>query len=293
MNKKYKIKVPATSANLGPGFDCLGIALNLYNEFIIEKNDEYIFINVVNEFANEENLFIQGAKKVYEYYNSEEIKFSLEIIENVPICRGLGSSATCIIGGIVGGFIMLGKEIDKTVVLKLANVLEGHPDNVAPALLGGLVASFISDENVYSYKYQVNEKIIFNALIPDFQIRTSLARNVLPKSLDYKSVVYSMSRAINIPKLLETGDFIGLYAALNDKIHQPYRLPLIHESDKFIEFANKEKLPFVISGSGSTLLMLSKKSIKGSLDSIKVSNKWQYLELKIDTLGTQWEVING
>ena len=85
MNKKYKIKVPATSANLGPGFDCLGVALNLYNEFIIEKNDEYIFINVVNEFANEENLFIQGAKKVYEYYNSEDILIDSEKEYYIPI----------------------------------------------------------------------------------------------------------------------------------------------------------------------------------------------------------------
>lgn len=293
MNKKYKIKVPATSANLGPGFDCLGIALNLYNEFIIEKNDEYKFVNVANEFANEDNLFIQGAKKVYEYYNSKEIKFSLEIIENVPICRGLGSSATCIIGGIVAGFIMLEKKIDNLTVLKLANSLEGHPDNVAPALLGGLVASFVSDDKVYSYKYQVNDNIIFNTLIPNFQMKTSLARKALPKMIDYKSVVYSMSRAINIPKLLEIGDFNGLYEALNDKLHQPYRFPLINESDKFLEYAKEAKLPFVISGSGSTLLMLSNQPIKKSLEIIIVNNKWQYLELRVDTLGTQWEVLNG
>jgi homoserine kinase len=165
MSKSYKIKVPATSANLGPGFDCIGIALNLYNEFIIKKSSEYKYKNILDKFCNEDNLFIKSAKCVYQYYQMDEIKFELEIIENVPISRGLGSSATCIIGGLIAGFLMLEKEVDQEVVLLLANKIEGHPDNVAPAYLGGLVCSFIEDEKVYSYQYQVSNQIKFNTLI--------------------------------------------------------------------------------------------------------------------------------
>lgn len=293
MNKKYKIKVPATTANLGPGFDCIGLALNLYNEFIVQKAKEYKFVNVQNEFANEDNLFVKSAKSVYQYYGCKEEKFELEIIENVPISRGLGSSATCIIGGIICGFLMIEKEIDDAVVLTLANKIEGHPDNVAPAYFGNLVCSFINNEKVYSYKYNVNKLIKFNALIPNFPMETRVARNALPKQLEYSSVVYSMSRAINIPKLLEIGDFEGLYNAFDDKLHQPYRFPLIQESEKFIEFSKEKQLPFVISGSGSTLLMLSKDSIIEKLNQIEVINKWRYLELSVDNEGTKWEVLNG
>ena len=292
MSKKFKITVPATSANLGPGFDCIGIALKLYNHFIIQKSKEYQFINVLDKYANENNLFIQSAKKVYQYYNVDEIKFSLEIVENVPISRGLGSSATCIVGGIIGGFLMLDKEIDADVVLKLANSLEGHPDNIAPAYLGGLVASFLENDSVYSYKYNVSNLIKFNTLIPDFPMETKVARGALPKVLEYKNVIYSMSRAINIPKLLEIADFDGLYFAFKDKLHQPYRFPLIDESDKFMKFSEENKLPFVISGSGSTLLMLSKESITSKLELIQLKNKWKFYQLNVDNKGVKWEELN-
>lgn len=293
MNKRYKIKVPATTANLGPGFDCIGMSLTLYNEFIVQRGEIYSFVNVVEEYANEENLFIQSAKKVYQYFNCDDIKFKLEIIENVPISRGLGSSATCIIGGIICGFLMLEKKIDQDIVLKLANQIEGHPDNIAPAYLGGLICSFINDEKVFSYKYNVLKDIKFNVLIPDFTMETRVARNVLPKYLDYTTAIYSMSRAINIPKLLEIGDFEGLYYALKDKLHHPYRFPLIDESEKFINFSNENKLPFVISGSGSTLLMLSKNSIIDELKKIEVTNGWKFIELSVDSFGASWEVIDG
>ena len=292
MNKKYKIKVPATTANLGPGFDCIGLALNLYNEFIVCKSNCYKYKNILPQYANEDNLFVQSAKSVYQYYKEEEVKFELEIIENVPISRGLGSSATCIIGGIICGFLMLDKTIDENIVLELANSIEGHPDNIAPAYFGGLVCSFIDDKKVYSYKYKVLESINFNALIPSFPMETKIARGALPAMLDYKSIVYSMSRAINIPRLLEVGDFLGLYNALKDKLHQPYRFNLIDESEKFLNFATNLKLPFVISGSGSTLLMLSKESIINDLKTIKLKNDWKFYELKVDNCGVTWEALN-
>ena len=290
MSKSYKIKVPATSANLGPGFDCIGIALNLYNEFIIKKSSEYKYKNILDKFCNEDNLFIKSAKCVYQYYQMDEIKFELEIIENVPISRGLGSSATCIIGGLIAGFLMLEKEIDHEVVLLLANKIEGHPDNVAPAYLGGLVCSFIEDEKVYSYQYQVSSQIKFNTLIPDFPMETRVARGALPKVLEYNDAIYSMSRAINIPKLLEIGNFEGLFYAFKDRLHQPYRFPLIDESEKFINYSNQFKLPFVISGSGSTLLMLSKNSVVDDLNKIELTHKWRFLELAVDNTGAIWEV---
>ena len=292
MSKKFRIIVPATSANLGPGFDCLGIALTLYNQFIVKESKEYKFINILEKYANEDNLFVKSAKKVYRYYQEDEVKFSLEIVEHVPISRGLGSSATCIIGGIICGFLMLGKDIDDDVVLKLANSLEGHPDNIAPAYLGGLVASFLENDNVYSYQYDVSDKILFNALIPNFPMETKAARGALPKVLDYSSVVYSMSRAINIPKLLEVADFKGLYVAFKDKLHQPYRFPLIDECDKFINFSIENKLPFVISGSGSTLLMLSDNNIIERLQKMEFKNNWKFYQLAVDNDGAQWEELN-
>ena len=156
---KIVVSVPATSANLGPGFDTLGIALDLYNKFIFKKTTQFEFINVNEKYANENNLVVRSAVAAYKYMNCEVIPFSLEEIQNIPISRGLGSSATCIVAGIVAANYFAGNKLDKKDILKIATAIEGHPDNVAPAIYGGLISSFICDRDIEYTKYDISEKL--------------------------------------------------------------------------------------------------------------------------------------
>ena len=277
-----KIKVPATSANLGPGFDCLGIALNLYNEFTFVKSSEFMFENMPKAYSNINNLVVQSSLKTYEYLNIEPICYKMTSTDNVPVARGLGSSATCIVAGILAGSLLAGVKLTKDEIINIGTSIEGHPDNIAPAVLGNLVSG-VNGENVLYNTYEVCAKLKFTVVIPNFKVKTQDARGVLPKELPYKDIIYSMSRAINIPKCLETGNVEMLFEMLDDKIHQPYRFPLITGSNEYIEYSKKNKIPFCISGSGSTMLFISKDSIKKEL--IEINREYKVIELTIDKEG--------
>ena len=287
---KVIVSVPATSANLGPGFDSLGIALDLYNKFIFIKKDKFEFINVVEKYANENNMIVRSAIETYKYIGCDIIPFSLEEEQDIPISRGLGSSATCIVAGIAIANYFAGNLLTKKDFLKIATKIEGHPDNVAPAIYGGLISSFVCKDDVEYTKYDIDEKLLFTVAIPNFSLSTAKARGSLPKKLSYGDVVYSLSRAINIPKAMEIGDVNKLYLLLNDKLHQPYRLPLINEALKFRDFSKRNKIPFCISGSGSTLLFVSDKEIESKLNKMKFKNKWEFKTLKPNLEGFTVEV---
>ena len=273
-----KIKTPATTANLGPGFDCLGMALDLYNTFYFEEALEFSFTGVRDYFKKVENNLLAKAYIAAFDYKKEKIKpvhvsFSCE----VPESRGLGSSATCIIGGLLGANHFLENKMTTNEILALATKIEGHPDNVAPCLLGGLVASFM-DDGVNYVKYNPADSIVITALIPDFPLKTEASRKVLPKEISLGDCVYNISRSVNIPYAFEHGDLELLEKCLHDKIHQPYRFPIIDDSLIFLDYARENKLPFVISGAGPTLLLLSKEK---PIIKVKTKHNWQYLNLKV------------
>ena len=287
-NNRYEIIIPATSANLGPGFDSLGISFDLFNHFFIKRSDKYEFINIDEAYCNEDNLVIVSAKETFKYLKKKEIPFSLEMIQNVPVSRGLGSSATCILAGIIGAMLISDSKLSDDEIVKLATSIEGHPDNVVPAYFGSLTSAFMEGDKVIHTRFEVSSSLVFTALIPPFSLDTKTARSVLPKVVSYNDAIYSMSRAISIPKALELGDINKLLFLLSDKLHEPYRYPLIKDSNLFIDFAKDNKLPLCISGSGSTLLIISLDSIISKLNIIPTSDAWQYLELKVCKKGTTW-----
>lgn len=289
---KIIITVPGTSANLGPGFDSLGIALSIYNKFIFKKSEKFEFINVNEKYANENNMIIRSALKTYNYLQCEVIPFSLEEKQDIPISRGLGSSATCIVAGIAAANYFAGNRLSRSEILNIANSIEGHPDNVAPAIFGGLISSFVHSENVIFTKYSVSNELLFTVAIPNFSLTTIKSRNALPKKLNYSDIVFSLSRAINIPKAIESGDVKKLFLLLEDKLHHPYRLPLISEGLKFRDFSKRNKIPFCISGSGSTLMYISNKEVESKLIKSKYRNKWEFKTLKPDRNGYILEVID-
>lgn len=301
MNEKIIVTVPATSANLGPGFDCLGIALSLYNRFHFTKNEKYDFTNVRPAYQNLNNLVIVSACKTYEYLKVKETPFILSIEEEVPTARGLGSSACCIVAGVMAANYFTGNTLTKKEILEIATSLEGHPDNVAPAIFGGLVSSFtINNQNqglIIPTIYDVHKALAFVVMIPEFELETKKARSVLPKSLSYHDAIYNMSRAINIPKAMEHGEVGLLYYLLDDLWHEPYRRPLIVDSQVFKDYSIKNQVPFCLSGSGSTLLYITKLSKSDNIrfvDEIKrlpLKCEWEVKILECDVLGATMEVV--
>jgi len=222
-----KIRVPATSANLGPGFDCLGLALNIWNEVSFEPAEK-ISYHVTGEGAEKlnkgtKNLLTKAFTLVYETCGQEILGAKITAHNEVLMSSGLGSSAAAIVAGLFGANEMLSKPLNKTELLKLANEMEGHPDNVAPALLGGLVISIVSDNEIITRRYEIPEFTIV-IVKPSMEWLTKTARAVLPKSISRADSIYNIGRTALVVDALRNGDLDLLQKVMDDRIHQPYRL---------------------------------------------------------------------
>lgn len=276
----FKIKVPATSANFGIGFDTLGVAFNIYNEFEFIESSQDLVLNFDLKFNNENNLVLTSYKRFFTEFNIKYIPVTIKLIKNdVPESRGLGSSATCIVAGILAANKMSKANKSESLLLKLMTRIEGHPDNVAPAYLGGFVASTVSNNNVYPIKYNISNKLVFNVYISDFKLSTEEARKVLPKEYLRADVVHNLSRIVNLTYALSNGDFELLKVLLEDKIHEPYRIEIIeHAKELFDSIKNVGAIP-LISGSGSTILSISNKDISVS------DQYYKQVSVKIDLEG--------
>ena len=263
------VTVPATTANLGPGFDCIGAALSLYNRFQFSRLEpsatEKLKITVTGQEAakvktDDSNLAYQAFIKLYRYLNQSPPPVAIHIDMQVPLARGLGSSATAIIGGLVGANELAGKPLSQVEVMQLAIELEGHPDNVVPALLGGcrLAAS-----NAPSGSWQIcdipwHPDIVPVVAIPDFELSTAEARQVLPADYSRADAIFNAAHLGLLVRALETGNENWLRCALPDKIHQPYRQSLIKGYEAVQQAAlNAGAYGMVISGAGPTLLALT------------------------------------
>ena len=271
-----KYKVPATSANLGIGFDCLGIALSLYDYFEIEESDKFIldgFIN--NDIKN--NLFIEAYKKACRYKKDKVVPLKVKLKADVPISRGLGSSSCMIVGGIYAYNILHNNCLSKEEMLELATAIEGHPDNVAPCIYGGLCVS--SDNKTTLLK--VSNKWHFGIWIPPYEVKTSEARKVLPTSYSREDIVSNIANAIKGIKALETFDLDNIGSLSKDKIHEPYRKTLIKDFKKYekLAYQNGAKA-FLISGSGSTCLSISDKDLT-------IDESINYQNVKVDHKGVR------
>ena len=287
-----KVKVPATTANLGCGYDTLGVALNLYTIFEFEEIESGVeFVGFDLEFSNEENLVYVAFKKTLEKLNKNLIGVRISIKSDVPISRGLGSSSTCVVGGIYGAYSLSCTEINKEEIFNIATEIEGHPDNVSPAIFGNLSVS-CTNENKKSLTaiYNVDERINFLALIPDFETSTKKAREVMPKNIALSDAIYSYSRIGIVIKALETYNLKLLKEAMDDKIHEPYRKNIINEyADVRNICESVDSVTFMISGSGSTLINIIKdeKNIPLIEEKLKkLKHNWRCVLLKVDKYGT-------
>ncbi|HIK05540.1 MAG TPA: homoserine kinase [Trichormus sp. M33_DOE_039] len=258
------LRVPATTANLGPGFDCIGAALTIYNQFNFTRLDEgALIINVKGAEAervqtDESNLLYQAFVKLYQYIEQTPPPVKIEIELGVPLARGLGSSATAIIGGLVAANKLAGAPLSQAQVMELAIAMEGHPDNVVPALLGGCRLAATSQTGWEICDVPWHGDIVPVVAIPDFELSTSEARRVLPTEFSRADAIFNTAHLGLLLRGLETGKGEWLKAALQDKLHQPYRQALIPGYDAVNAAAIASgAYGMVISGAGPTLLALT------------------------------------
>ena len=252
-----KILVPATSANVGAGFDALGLALSLHNTVTMEEWDKLDIMASDGSLlpTGTSNLIYRSAKAVYEQLGKPIKGLRIRQENPIPMARGLGSSSACIVAGILGANALLGSPLTKRQMLTLATSIEGHPDNVAPAMLGGFVSSVFDEGQVFTARKEINEELAFAAFIPNFKLLTEKARAALPKTVDRRDAVYNLSRAALATAAFCDGDYELLRVATKDALHQQYRLPLIPGGERVFEIAwDLGAYAVYISGAGPTIM---------------------------------------
>ena len=257
---RVHVRVPATSANLGPGFDALGLALALYNEVTAAEADG-VSVRIEGEGAgrlppNGHNVVARGVRQAYEAAGRPFPGVALTCVNRVPPARGLGSSAAAWVGGLVAGNALLGGPLSRDVLLALAARAEGHPDNVAAALLGGLTVSCaLGDGGVAAVSLPVPGGVRWVVLVPELTSATAEARAVLPQSVPRADAVFNVQRVALLLAALQAGRLDLLGPALDDRLHQPYRLKLFPWMPAVADAARAAgALGCVLSGAGPSLL---------------------------------------
>lgn len=262
----WSVTVPATTANLGPGFDCLGAALTLYNQFQFtplaagsELKIEVLGLEADRVKPTSHNLVYRAYERVYHHLGQTPPPVHLTIQLGVPLARGLGSSATAIVGGLVGANCLAGSPLSQEEVMAMAIALEGHPDNVVPALLGGCRLAASQTEQAWQIcDIPWHSDIVPIVAIPDFELSTQEARKVLPASYSRADAIFNMAHLGLLVRGLATGNPDWLKTALQDRIHQPYRTELIPGYAAVRQAAlDQGAYEVVISGAGPTLLALT------------------------------------
>ncbi len=279
-----KFKVPATTANIGPGFDCLGLAFSFYNEYRIEKSDKMLMEGCKPKYNTKDSLFNKAFEATMKVLKKKGSYHAIET-PNVPSSRGLGSSANVIVAGCKTANILYGNnKLSDYDIFQIATIIEGHPDNVAPAIFGGLTASVkLNNGKYYCKKYNVSKNLYFSVLIPDFKTSTEMARKLLPKKYSKEDAVSTISHSILIIEALRSGNYELLKTVCKDVIHEPYRKKLIPDYDYIKKTVEKNgDAVLLISGSGPTLLVISNKNnFSKNLYLKNTKANWNIKSLKI------------
>ncbi len=289
MEKLY-IKVPATSANLGPGFDFLGIALNLFNTFTFERSEKFSFLGFDNI---KDNLVYKSYIHLFKLKKKTLVPVKISFIEkDIPNERGLGSSASAIIAGMMAANYFMENELNEDELLKEMVDFEGHPDNIVPAYFGGLTSTYIKDKEIHKVSFDVANNLIFNLLIPKFTLKTEKARKVIKNEIPLCDVTFNASRVIAIPVGFEKGDISLLKDVMVDKIHEDARLPLIKKGKEIKEVASMFQVTCNISGAGPTLLVISKDDDFINYFKEKGFTDYHILKCTCNKIGTKMELRN-
>ncbi|NEQ47064.1 MAG: homoserine kinase [Leptolyngbya sp. SIOISBB] len=309
MNSGFRVSVPATTANIGPGFDCLGAALTRYNGFTFAPLTTADSLQIEVQGPDQDrvttdasNLAYVAFQKFFQKINQPIPALSLRIELDVPLARGMGSSSTAIVGGILGANAMAGNPLDATALAELATAIEGHPDNVVPALLGGCRLATVDDAGTATIcEVAWHSEIVPILMVPAFEIATAKAREVLPSSYSRTDAVYTLGHLGLLLQALATGNGDWLRTAIGDRIHEPYRKSLIPGYDAVTQAALAAGAYGVtISGAGPTLLALGSADQAAAI-ATAMTTAWQQAgvevidaqPLAIDTTGATVTRLNS
>jgi homoserine kinase len=300
-----KIRVPATTANLGPGFDCLGLALKLYLNLEIEEIEEGLVIEYQGEGAEkfsakkkEDTLIWKSAELVLKKIGREKFRkgLKMKVFNQIPITRGLGSSASAIIGGIMGAAKIYNIDLTNQEMLELALSLEGHMDNIVPALIGGLTLAYKTGKEEIKWtriKTPLDLRIV--VAIPEFALNTKEMRKVLPQKVALPEAIFNLSRSALLVNALQNSDWEVLAEAMEDRLHQPYRAPFIPGiEDMFSQIKKTGIAGIALSGSGPSVVSLTKKGREETISKImkdsflKAGITCRILVLEADLDGTKF-----
>lgn len=295
MALKFKVKVPGTSANIGVGYDCLGVALDYHLELEVEESDKIEFLENGAPFSIpiEDNYIFEAIKYTEKHLVKNIPSYKVNVIKNnIPLARGLGSSSSAIVAGILIANTFAGNVLDTQQIVKLAVDMEGHPDNVVPAILGGMVLTAHDKDNIVYSTVSNCDDLYYYVMIPDFKLSTEKARSVLPKSYLVSDVINNMAKLGLLVNDLNNGKYDNLRFLLGDKLHQPYRYALINNSQEIFEATKKYgALGEYISGAGPTLMALNYdndeflNNMKEFLNTLK--DKWTIEKKKVNLKGAE------
>jgi homoserine kinase len=296
------VTIPATSANLGPGFDCLGLALALYNQVTFTAvatpglTIQVTGLDAAKVPTDETNLVYQSACRMFELLGKRPSGLHIQQENQIPVGSGLGSSSTAVLAGLLGANALMDSPFTQAQLLDMATAEEGHPDNVAPALLGGLVLGVMHDEQVHIEPLPIAAQQII-IVTPNFQLLTKDARAVLPTQISRQDAIFNASRLPLLIRALETADYPTLALAMQDRLHQPYRLPLIPGmADAFSAASAAGAAGVALSGAGPSLIAFAAdkhEEIVGVVTAVfqqhnLTSHSWV---LPIDTIGAQINIL--
>lgn len=258
--KQVTVTIPATTANLGPGFDCLGMALSLYHTVTFStKPIPGISITTEGEDAHKiptdcTNLVLKSAEIIFDKIGQRPSSLQIHQKNAIPIGSGLGSSSSAVLAGMFGANALLDSPFNKAQILQMATDLEGHPDNVAPAVYGGLILGVQAADGLFVEPIPV-PSLRVAVVLPDFHLLTSTARAALPREVSLQDAIFNSSRVGLLIRALETADYAKLQIAMQDRLHQPYRIPLIPGmAAAFAAAKNAGAAAVAISGAGPSLI---------------------------------------
>lgn len=290
------VRVPATSANMGAGFDTLGIALNLYSRLEVEERGSGLEIVTINNTgtvkSDKTNLIYRAMDRVFDVCGYTPGGLYIKQNSKIPMTRGLGSSSACIIGGMLAANVICGRKLSYPEILNMAAEMEGHPDNVGPALYGGLCISAMDGDRAVVKSEKLRNDLKFAVIIPDFYVATKKSRGVLPELVKLTDAASNISSALMFHEALVTGDYDMLQFGVRDKLHQQYRKDYIDGFDEIFEktYDLGSKATY-LSGSGPTIMSIltgNGEKFKTEMEKffIENSHSWRCLLLECDNVGS-------
>jgi len=296
-----KVTVPATSANLGPGFDSLGMALAFYDEYELETTDTGLEISIDGEGSksaakDESNLIYKSIKLVFDSVGEKVPGIRLRCKNSIPHGRGMGSSGAAVAGGVMlAAGLLANKKFSEQQLLEFATRMEGHPDNVAPALFGGLTIAWVDETGPHHKKLTVHRGISPLVLVAPNEMSTKLARSLQPESVPHTDAAFNVSRsALLVAALTQSPEL--MMSATEDRLHQNYRASAMPETSKLISKLREKGHPAVVSGAGPSVLVLDgdPQNRLEAMDFVKKHfSEWRALALAVDFKGASLEGQSG